>query len=191
MTRPHTLAPAAALAIVFVLGACSSEPAAPPAPADTSLEAPAVMLRLGATPEVFELDTNDAAGLAFTAPSLAGPSMVTVTLGDVVDGGINIFEQVEEQLASFTELPEGASYGQTQLVAPIGLTFMLRGRYQDEGRAVEELRAILVHPAGNRLLTASYRYPVGDDTSERGQQLMELLGEMEPLETASEPESTP
>jgi hypothetical protein len=109
-----------------------------------------------------------------------------VTLGEVVGAGINIFETVEEQLTSFTELPEGASFGQTQLMAEIGLAFMLRGRYQVAGNPVEELRIILVHPVGNRLLTASYIYPLGDDTSERGQQLMELLGEMASSESPEE-----
>ena len=174
--------------IVLAFGACGSEPAAPPAAADTSLTAPSVLLRLTATPEVFELAANDAERLEFTAPSLAGPSTMTITLGDPETGGLNILEHLEQQLASFRELPEGVSFGQTQLVAPIGLTFMLRGRYREAEREVEELRAILVHPASNRLLTISYRYPAGEDTAERGRQLMELLGEMEPLEQKETPQ---
>ena len=184
MFKPSSLT--TILLIALALGACSTEPEVAPPPGDTSFEAPSALLRFTGTPEVFEIAINDAESLTLTAPGLPGPSTVNVTLGETVAGGINIFETVEEHLASFTELPEGASFGQTQLVAPIGLTFMLRGRYLVEGIQVEELRAILVHPAGNRLLTASYSYPVGDDTSERGQQLMELLGEMESLEPAAE-----
>jgi hypothetical protein len=174
------------LLISLLLGACSSAPEAPPAPGDTSFDAPAVLLHLATTPEVFEVETNDAETLTMTAPGLPGPSTVTVTLGELVEGGINIYEAVEEQLASFTELPEGASFGQTQLMADLGLAFMLRGRYQVEGNPVEELRIILVHPVGNRLLSAAYVYPLGDDTSERGQQLMELFGEMSSLAPAGE-----
>ena len=185
----NSLSLSLALALVVALGACASEPETPPVAADTSLSAPAILLHLTAVPAVFEVETNDEEGLSLSAASLPGPSSVGITLGEYEPGGINIFERVEEQLASFTELPGGSSFGQTQLVAPIGLTFMLRGRYTDGDQELEELRAILVHPAGNRLLTASYSYPVGDDTTERGQQLMELLGEMEPIEEEESPQA--
>lgn len=182
----------ASLLIASTLGACASETEAPAAPADTSFDAPSALVHVAATPEVFAVETNDAESLRLSAPGLPGPSEVNVTLGEVVAGGINIFEAVEEQMATFTEMPEGASFGQTQLVADIGLTFMLRGRYLVEGNQAEELRMILVHPAGNRLLTISYVYPLGEDTAERGQQLMELLGEMSSLEPeAAEADETP
>jgi len=171
---------------VLAFGACASEPAAPPTPADTSITAPSVLLRLAAIPEVFELAANDAEQLEFTAPSLPGPSTMTITLGDPEPGGLNILEHLEQQLDRFSELPEGVSFGWKQLSAPLGLTFLVRGRYQEGGREIEEFRAILVHPAGNRLLTMSYRYPASEDTVERGLQLMELLGEMEPLEQEQE-----
>ena len=173
--------------IILALGACGSEPIAPPVSTDTSLVAPSARVRLATTPEIFEVAANDAERLEFTAPSLPGPSRVTITLGEIETAGINIFERVEQQLASFNELPSGSSFGQTQLVAPIGLIFMLRGRFEEDDREVEELRAILVHPVGNRLLTISYRYPAGNDTAERGQQLMELLGEIEDLKPQNVP----
>lgn len=173
--------------IVLALGACGSEPIAPPVPTDTSLVAPSALVRLATTPEVFEVTANDAEQLEFSAPSLPGPSRVTISLGDTEATGINIFERVEQQLASFTELPSGSSFGQTQLVAPIGLIFMLRGRFEEDDREIEELRAILVHPVGNRLLTISYQYPAENDTAERGQQLMELLGEIEELKPQDVP----
>jgi hypothetical protein len=185
MPKPSSLT--TILLTALALGACSAEPEAASTAGDTSFDAPSALLHLAATPEAFEVETNDAETLTLTAPGLPGPSTVTVTLGELVEGGINIYEAVEEQLASFTELPEGASFGQTQLMADLGLAFMLRGRYQIEGNPVEELRIVLVHPVGNRLLSAGYVYPLGDDTSERGQQLMELFGEMSSLEPAGEP----
>ena len=168
--------------MILLMNGCQAapEPAEPP-PAE-SVESVSAGIRISALPIAFEVAANDPDTLRLTAPSLAGPNGVTITLSDEYPGGLNIFDAVKQEMANFEALPEGRSFGQTQLVAPIGLTYMARGRYQRDGAQVEELKAMLAHPWGNRLLTVAYAYPAGTDTSERGAQLMELLGEMEAME---------
>jgi len=156
----------------------------------TGVEVASAGVSVGALPGLFSVAVNDAERFELDVPSLPG-SRVRITLSDDHPSGLNIVEAVRQELAAFETLPDGVSFGQTQLVAPIGLTYMVRGRYAADDGAVEELRALVAHPWGNRLLTLAYRYPASDDTSERGGQLMELLGELEalPEETAGgEPE---
>ena len=173
---------AAALPILLLLASCQTggdEPAA--APPSQTVESVAAGVRIAALPTVFEIASNGPDELVLTAPTSATPNSLTVTLSDVYPGGLNIIDAVEQALDGFRDLPAGQSFGQTQLVAPIGLTYMARGRYEVDGVGVEELKAMLAHPWGNRLLTIAYAYPAGTDTSDRAAQLMELLGEMEPL----------
>lgn len=182
----------AVLAAAALLAACPG--AEPPAdePAAEPVESAAAGVRIAALPAVFEVESNDASGLALGAPSLPGPSDLTITLSDEYEQGLDIIDAVEQALAGFEARPAGRSFGQTQLISPLGHAYMPRGRYEIDGRPVEELRALLAHPWGNRLLTLSYVYPAGDDTSERGEQLMELLGEMEALaEPGGEPDTEP
>ena len=43
----------------------------------------------------------------------------------------------------------------------------------------EETLILLIHPAGNRLLTIAYRYPAGDDSAARVEQLIDVLSYLE------------
>lgn len=166
-------------AALFACGAPSDEPVEP---VDTSVESAAAGIRILAVPEPFVVEANDGNGLLLTTPSLPGSGSVMITMSDEYPTGLNIIEAVTEELANFEALPEGASFGQTQLVAPIGTIYMARGRYLSGETETEELKAMLAHPWGNRLLSFAYSYPAGEDTAERGGQLMELLGEVEPLD---------
>ena len=157
-------------------------------PPQRALESTAVGVHISDLPTVFEIATNGDDGLRLHAPSLAGPSTMVVTLSGEYPSGLNLIDAVQQELDNYDTLPEGQQFGQTQLIAPIGLTYMARGRYQEEDSQVEELKALLVHPWGNRLLSLTYSYPLGTDTAERGAQLMELLGAMEPLEEPAESE---
>jgi hypothetical protein len=176
----------AVLALIPALVACRPAPAPAPEPAVAeSVESAAAGVRVAALPEGVRVAANDAGGLRLTVASENGDGTMTVTSSDVYATGLNIIDAVEAEMAAFEARPEGRSFGQTKMVAPIGLTYMARGRYLAEGAEVEELRALLAHPWGNRLLTLSYVYPAGTDTSERGALLMEVLGEMEALDQAS------
>lgn len=174
-----------ALGAAVFFAACEAEPPATE-PEPVSVESSAAGIRIAALPEAFAVSTNDSDGLGLGAASMPGPSSVSVTLSEEYQDGLNIVEAVQLVLDDFAARPAGESFGQTQLVAPIGLAYMARGRYEIDGAAVEELRAMLAHPWGNRLLSVAYTYPAGSDSSERGAQLMELLGEIEPLDPPAE-----
>lgn len=174
------------LALLLALTGCAPGTDEAQEPGAAAIENEAVGVRLLAVPEPFELVSDDADGVVLEVVDRAAGGTVRITLSEVYEGGLNIVEAVKTGLAEFQAMPDGESFGQTQLMAPIGLTYMLRGRYTAEGTPTEALRAIVAHPWGNRLLTVAYTYPRGDDTKERGEQLMGLLGEIEAL-----PEPTP
>lgn len=174
-----------ALGAALALAACQQAPE-PPAPEPaTGVEVASAGVELGTLPTLFAVAANDDERFELDVPSLPG-SRAWIALSDVHAGGLNIVEAVKQELAAYDALPEGRSFGQTQLVAPIGLTYMTRGRFPGDNGTVEELKALVAHPWGNRLLTVGYRYPAGDDTSERGGHLMELLGEIEALPAPDE-----
>ncbi len=162
--------------------ACGGPAEEPAEPAGPALESPAAGIRLLSIPEPFELATDDPAGPVLTVPESAGGGTVRITLSGEHPDGLNIIEAAKQEMADFEAMQNGESFGQTKLMAPIGLTYMLRGRYASGGTPSEELRAMVAHPWGNRLLTLSYVYPLGDDTQQRGEQLMALLGEIEALD---------
>lgn len=162
--------------------ACGGPAEEPAEPAGPALESPVAGIRLLSIPEPFELATNDPAGPVLTVPESAGGGTVRITLSEEHPDGLNIVEAAKQEMADFEAMPDGESFGQTKLMAPIGLTYMLRGRYTSGDAPTEELRAMVAHPWGNRLLTVSYVYPLGDDTQQRGEQLMALLGEIEALD---------
>ena len=111
----------------------------------------------------------EAATLAFEA----GPEQLA---------GINLVEAVNRQKAEIEARPGGQFFGQVQLGSPIGPAYSTRGRYTgDDGRELEELRLFAVHPAGDRLLTLTYRYhPEASDTKERTAEAMGALGLVRP-----------
>lgn len=183
---PHLLATA------LLLAACQAQQeTTEPQSAVRSVLAVSAGVRIAELPESFEVTANDTERFELAAlPPTEGS--VVFTLGDTQAGGVNIVETVKAELAAFASLPDGQSFGQTQLVAPIGLTYMARGRYSRDDVSMEELKALVVHPWGNRLLSVEYVYPAGEDTSDRGAQLMELLGEIEALKeptTEADPEA--
>lgn len=173
---------------MFLLSACGPGTQEAAEPGGPALESRAAGIRLVSIPAPFVLASNDPPGPVLTVPEAEGGGTVRITLSGEHSGGLNIIEAAQQEMTNFEAMPDGESFGQTKLVAPIGLTYMLRGRYTADGGSSEELRAMVAHPWGNRLLTVSYAYPVGDDTKERGGQLMALLGEIEVLPG---PESEP
>ena len=44
---------------------------------------------------------------------------------------------------------------------------------------VEETVIVTLHPSANRLLTISYRYPAGEDSAQRVEQLIDVLSYLE------------
>ena len=60
-----------------------------------------------------------------------------------------------------------------------GVAFYSRGRFSEAGATVEETVIFLIHPTASRQLEIHYRYPAGDDSAARVEQLIEVLAELE------------
>lgn len=93
--------------------------------------------------------------------------------------GVNLVAAVQNHKEQMEGKP-GADYkGGQELQGDFGTAFYSRGRYVDQGELTEETAVFMIHPSGNRLLTIHYRYPAGDDSSARVEQLISVIGYLE------------
>jgi len=93
--------------------------------------------------------------------------------------GVNLVAAVKEHQERIEGLPEGEYKGAQELQGPLGTAFYSRGRYVEDGAVVEETVILTIHPSNNRLLTISYRYPAGEDSARRVEQLIDVLSYLE------------
>lgn len=173
---------AAAFAISLALSlACQKEPqAVVELPADRLENAP-MGLAIGALPRPFDVVAGDAAEWSFTAPGPAAPGSLTLIVGPEEDGGINLVDAIKYRKSWFEEAEGGEYHGNRELGGPYGAIFTARGTYSIDGAKVEETWAYAIHPGRNSLLSVRYTYPTGESGT-RVDQLVELLGEIEPLD---------
>lgn len=141
-------------------------------------------LAIGTLPRGVVVATNQGTTLQLTGSTEKGPGQLTVTVGPP-ETSINLVETVKQQRATFEALPRGQYFGYRELVTPSGSAFTVRGRFEEGGEEVEEVRVLALHPAKDRRLSLSYRYPAGGDTEERMNQLLEVLGEIEAFPAAT------
>lgn len=107
--------------------------------------------------------------------------------------GINLVDAVNQQKAEIEARPDGRFFGQIQLMSQLGNAYSTRGRYAGAGGETEEVRIFAVHPAGDRLLSLTYRYrptPGEAGSKARSEQAMAALGLIEPLAPAAPPPAT-
>lgn len=176
------------------LGACTTseepEPAAPQEPAKQPVENPELGIGLTDIPDDFRLVSNDAEGIRLETkpnPEVASGTL-WVTAGEEQRAGINLVKGVQEQKEYLESQPEGKFLGQIELVGPTGTAYSTRGRYQQDGTQMEEIRFLSLHPLQpdvNRMLILKYVYEVSGDTKERMDQAMAVLGEVVPASQAA------
>jgi hypothetical protein len=146
---------------------------------------PALGIRLASVPAEFEVTANQGLQieLAPADPSVEG--RVWFEVGPVEEG-LNLVAVVKGHQRRIEELP-GADYkGGQELVTPLGTAFYSRGRYLAGMTETEETVVFVRHPAEIRLLTVTYRYPAGVDSSVRVQQLLDLVGEVEGIDISDD-----
>jgi len=157
---------------------CSdSQPEPVPAP---RIENSELGIVIAAVPSPFVVGTNDGPALQLRAPGEAGEATLYFETTAELTGGINLVAEAEGMQDWFEQQPDGQYFGNLELGTPLGPAFTSRGSYVLNGVAVEEIRVFAIHPAANRLLRLTYRYPPGEG-KERLQQLAEVLGEIEGL----------
>lgn len=144
---------------------------------------------IAALPAPFVVGTNGGAVLELQAPGEGGTANLFFETTSEMSGGINLVAEAEGMQDWFEQQPEGQYFGNLELGTPLGPAFTSRGSYAVDGVLVEELRVFAIHPTSNRLLRLTYRYPPGEG-KERLQQLAEVLGEIEGLDTADQDASS-
>ena len=163
----------------LTLAGCASEPPAPPAP--ERIENPDLGLAIAALPAAFQVAENRGETLKLSAPAVEAGS-VEITIGPLELGGINLVEVVKARRAEI-EAEGGLYFGNRELMTPYGAAYTTRGQVTGlDGGPVEVTAVYSLHPDGSdRLMTVTYRYPGGGDSQARVGELLELLGELEPL----------
>ena len=171
---------------VLLLGACAgsedetADGTGSEAPtADTSTVNEDLGLRLASIPEGLTVRTNEGSDLVLAPTDSARPGEMKVMSVVPELGGVNLVAAVNDHKAEMEE--KGGEYrGQTELMGPLGTAYASRGRYTEGGQEMEDFRVFTLHPDGDRMITLHYVYPVPDDTEARRNDLLSVLGEIEP-----------
>lgn len=166
--------------MALLSAACQKPEPAPAAP--ERVENPDLGIAIAALPSAFEVVVNQGSDLRLTAPGLNGAGSVAIGVGPAGSTAINLPAEAKASQQYFESMGNGQYFGNLELVAPFGSAFTARGAYDREDGRVEEIRVFALHPIQSRLLTVSFVYPEGEG-KERMQQLAELLGEIEGLES--------
>jgi hypothetical protein len=181
---PRARSIAGVLVLAAVAAACDRGPTEAPAgpPLAQRVENESLDLALARVPAGLVVRANGAdirLGPA-AGGGAAAAGEITIAAGEASDYGIDVVQIANDQQSSFAAAPRGEFFGAQKLVTPLGEATYARGRFDaEDGSRVEEARAYVVHPAANRLVTVTYRYPAGEDSRERVAALLEVLGEIE------------
>lgn len=163
-----------------LLAGCAQEET--PAP-DTRVENRGTGVALAALPASFRVAANDAEALRLVADG--GGSLEILAMPEQ-SHGVNLHEAVNDQEEWIESQPDGKFFGFQELMGPLGTAFTSRGMYTGSEGPIEVLRVFMVHPQGGRRLDVIYTYPPGEGQM-RAQHVLELLGEMEPLDPPGSP----
>jgi hypothetical protein len=177
--------PWVALLYLLAFAACNREdaPSEPVAAAPERLENEALQIAIAGLPGGFDVTVNSGESLRLVREPGLPPGEAWIGVGAPVEGGINLVEHIRGQRAAFEALPGGSFSGNGELQLADGRpAYYSRGRFEDQGKTVEEFRVWSVHPVDpNRLLAVYYRYPAGEDSKQRLEDVLFLVGEIEGL----------
>ncbi len=187
--RPIRRLPAA-LALVSLAAWCGC--GSPPKQAEKDagqgprVENRALGIALAHVPAGFTVARNEDGDLVLERSAPDDHGRLSILVGPPQTAGVNLVDQVWKEKARIEGLPGGKFLGQNELGgAALGTVYTTRGRYTDEqGQAIEDYRALAVHPGANRLLTLDYRYPApapGTSPQNRLDQLMLVVEQIEGL----------
>jgi hypothetical protein len=167
------------LALALALLSCARPPEPPPPPPPPpGVENAELDLSLASVPESLTVAANQGRSLQLEPvdPTVGGAIWFEVGPEEV---GVNLVAAVRDHQQYIEGLPDGNYMGAQELQADFGTAFYSRGRFTEDGAALEETVIFRIHPRASRLLSIDYRYPAGDDSAERVEQLIDLLGYVE------------
>jgi hypothetical protein len=165
------------LALALALLSCARPPEPPPPP-PPGVENAELDLSLASVPEGLRVAANQGRSLQLEPvdPTVGGAIWFEVGPEEV---GVNLVAAVRDHQQFIEGLPDGEYQGAQELQADFGTAFYSRGRFTEDGAAFEETVIFRIHPRASRLLSIDYRYPAGDDSAERVEQLIDLLSYVE------------
>ncbi len=180
-TEPPTASAALVLAplalTLLLLAACQPGDGREPA-AEEVLVNQALNLHLASVPETLRVETNQGSELVL-APADERSGRLWFEVGEPSEFGIDVVALANAQKDLFLAEPGGSFSGANKLIAHLGEAAYGRGQYDLDGQRVEETRIFAIHPADNRQLVLSYRYPAGDDSSARVTELLDVMARIE------------
>ena len=164
--------------VVLALTALTCSQPQPAPPPDTGIENIDLGIKLASVPKGLAEAVNQGSNLELRPTDEGVVGVVWFAVGPE-KRGVNLVAVVQEHQAGIESLPEGAYKGAQELQGDFGVAFYSRGRFSEADATVEETVLFRIHPSGNRLLEIHYRYPAGDDSAARVEQLIEVLAELE------------
>lgn len=165
-----------ALLAAALTAACSEEPPAPPQGPVTN---PELGITLASLPADCTVQRNEGRDLTLACGSRRGTTGEILFQAGEDAAGVDLPALARGQKEAFEAMPEGKFHGNRELVTPTGAAYTARGRYVEDGKALEEIRVLALHPATSGLLVVRSRYPEGDETGKRMEQVLLVLGEVE------------
>jgi hypothetical protein len=165
----------------LLLGSCApaDEPEVENRPAMV-FENTELRLRLSRVPAEFVVVTNDGDQLVLDHSDAAVGGRITIA-NRPPEAGQNLPAETKVHRVFIENQENGDYLGGQELVTHLGTAFYSRGRYVVEGAEIEEVVVYSLHPYADRIMTVTYRYPAGLDSSVRIQQLFDLFAGLEGL----------
>jgi len=165
--------------LVLVVTALScAEPSPPPPPPDTSVDNVELGVALASVPEGLHTTLNEGKSLELRPTTEGVDGLVWFAVGPE-KVGVNLVAATQSHKAQIESLPDGEYKGGQELQGDFGVAFYSRGRFSEAGTTVEETVLFLIHPTASRQLEIHYRYPAGEDSAARVEQLIGVLAELE------------
>ena len=179
--RPRGGRAIALLLAAALAGACGEEP---PELSTGPVANPELGLAMDELPERCTISRNEGRDLVLACGSRRG------TTGEVLfqvgaERVADLAELASGQRQAFEAMPHGRFLGHRQLATPSGPAFTASGRYVEDGKSLEEIRVLALHPGTRTLLVVRSRYPEGDEADGRMEQLLAIFAAVRPTGSAA------
>ncbi len=155
-----------------VLALSCAGPAPPPEP--TEIQNIDLGITLSGLPEGLVLASNQGTSFELQPSDPLVGGILWFAVGPEQEG-VNLVTAVQAHQTHMEGMVDADYKGGQELQGDFGTAFYSRGQYRDGEEVVEETAIFMIHPVGNRLLGIHYRYPAGDDSAARVEQLIDVI----------------
>ena len=159
-----------------VLALSCAGPASPPEP--TVISNIDLGITLSGLPDGLVVASNQGSSLELRPADPLVGGILWFAVGPEQEG-VNLVAAVQAHQARMEGMVDGDYKGGQELQGDFGTAFYSRGQYTEGEELMEETVVFMIHPAGNRLLGIHYRYPAGDDSAARVEQLIDVISYLE------------